>query len=1202
MRHPVSCLLLIAAFICSAFIFIHHKTSKLKERGESEDKRDGMQAYLEQQVEMMRDPVTGTVPMERMLEAKRYKDELIARHRAALVGVQWTTLGPKNQAGRSRAMLIDANDGSGNTVFASSVGGGLWKTTDITQAAPLWTPVNDFFDNLAVTSIAQDPSNTNILYLCTGEGYSNFDAIQGLGVWKSTDGGANWNQLAATNNSTFNFCQKVVVLSTGVVLVCTKSGLQRSANGGTSFTKVLGTGLGITGAVSNFCYDAEVAANGDIYASLNQSIHKSTDGGITFGSAQTVPISMSRVELACAPGDANYVYAVVELSSAINGILRTVNGGTTWTSRTEPVDDDNGISPTDYSNGQAWYDISMAVDPNDRDILYVGGIDLFKSTDGAASWTQISHWYGGFGSQYVHADQHNVQFKSGSSSVIYFCNDGGIFQTTNGTNAIPTISDKGSNLVTAQFFGCAMHPTALTSHFLAGAQDNGSHLFTTDVLQNTVQVTGGDGAFCNIDQDQSQYQFTQYVYNNYRRSTDGGFSFVNVNNGNTGRFINPSDYDDVNNLMYAARNADQYIRWNDPQTGNSFSNVSVPAFNGGQVSALKVSPNTNNRVFFAMGNGDVFRVNSAHTNAPAVTDISTGLPSAFASCIEVETGNDNHLLVTYSNFGQNSIWESTDGGASWNSVEGNLPDMPVRWALFNPNNNDQALIATDLGVWSTDNLNGGATVWGASNSGLANVRVDQLQVRQSDKLVIASTHGRGLFSSDIFTTPTALFTADKIITYKGTNIQFTSTSYKDVSWAWDFGDGNNSTLENPVHAYTTAGIYNVTLTINAGAATITKNSYIQVLPDRGTPYILTDGGNFEVNPNDFGGDNLTASAWARGNSVQAGKNGTLSGSNAWVTGIALASYSDNEDNRLMTPNFNMTTAGLYTISFFRKNSFEIDFDGFRVEYTLDKGTTWTPLGTVQANWYDFANNASTTSFDVNEPYFNLPKTLFTLCQYDVSFLAGNANVAFRLRFKSDGGVTDAGVAIDDFQLLGPPNVALPLNLTSFEASKQNADVLLKWNTQNEINVSHFELERSTDAIHFEKIYHCPAKNEVSHQYDYTDLVSRENINHGKLYYRLKMADNDSHVSYSDIRSIDFGDQGKGFSFGPNPFSDLIRINTLAIIHAVTVYDLSGNKVYENRQIKNRDIRFNASLPAGWYVMKVETENGTYTERVLKADQ
>jgi len=136
--------------------------------------------------------------------------------------------------------------------------------------------------------------------------------------------------------------------------------------------------------------------------------------------------------------------------------------------------------------------------------------------------------------------------------------------------AAPTITDKGINYVTSQFYACALHPTAYTNYCLAGTQDNGTHQFSTAGLQSTTEVTGGDGAFCHIDQNQSQYQFTSYVYNDFYRSTNSGSTWTNVVTSG-GDFISPTDYDDANNLMYMCNTAGTYKRWDDPQTCSKFA-------------------------------------------------------------------------------------------------------------------------------------------------------------------------------------------------------------------------------------------------------------------------------------------------------------------------------------------------------------------------------------------------------------------------------------------------------------------------------------------------------------------------------------------------------------------------------------------------------------------------------------------------------
>jgi hypothetical protein len=236
-----------------------------------------------------------------------------------------------------------------------------------------------------------------------------------------------------------------------------------------------------------------------------------------------------------------------------------------------------------------------------------------------------------------------------------------------------------------------------------------------------------------------------------------------------GRFVNPSDYDDVENKYYAADATDRYLRWNNPATGGtSFDIVTATGFPGSYIpnnpgndhlngiTTVRVSPNIADRVYFGFDNGTIYYVDGASTGtnktAVQILDIAAGQGHTL-SCIEIDPNDENHMLATLSNYGVTSVYETTNaqsGTPSWSTVEGNLPDMPVRWAMFNPNNNDQALIATELGVWSTDNLNGGSTDWAPTNAGLANARCDMIKYRSSDLQVLVATHGRGLFTTDDF--------------------------------------------------------------------------------------------------------------------------------------------------------------------------------------------------------------------------------------------------------------------------------------------------------------------------------------------------------------------------------------------------------------------------------------------------------------------
>src|SRR5688572_5906449 len=577
--------------------------------------KDRMDLAILQEIEFTKDPATNTVPRERLQIAYQYAEQLRSqsannRVMGAIPDMIWQERGPKNVGGRTRAILIDPNDATRKTMWSAGVGGGLWKTTDITAASPSWTPINDMFNNIAITSIAFNPVNTQIMYFGTGEGFYNADAIRGDGIWKSTNGGNAWTQLTSTTaNVNFQYIQKVVVHPiTGDVYAGTRNGLFRSADGGVSWNKVLGAGLG---AGNDRISDIEIASDNTIYVGIGifttDGVYKSTTGAagswskLNTGTNGFATTGFSRIELACAPSNANTIYAVTQ-SSGTNGvyqILQSTNAGANWTVRTNPVDADGGIG-NDFTRTQAWYDLAAAVDPNNANTLFVGGIDLFKSTNGGSSWQQISHWYGGFGFQEVHADQHAIIFEPGNSNIIYFGNDGGIFRTTNGTASIPTIISKSENYNVTQFYACAMNPTAYSSQFIAGAQDNGSQQYNSLGINATIEVTGGDGCYTHIDQNQPQYQFTSYVYNNYFRSTNSGATFAGFSSNTGGYFVNPTDYDNQNNNLYASRSGGDYHVVLNAPASNTFTPVTVAAFSGGRATNIAVSPNTSNRVFFGL--------------------------------------------------------------------------------------------------------------------------------------------------------------------------------------------------------------------------------------------------------------------------------------------------------------------------------------------------------------------------------------------------------------------------------------------------------------------------------------------------------------------------------------------------------------------------------------------------------------------------
>ncbi len=745
-----------------------------------EDERlemDGTERAIRQEFLMRKDPALDMVPTERLLAALHQMS--IARS-TQINNLTWSERGPDNIGGRCRAIMIDKNDATGNSVFAASVSGGLFKTTNFTSSSASWTPVNDLLPNLAITCLVQDNTNHNIMYAGTGEGWFNIDAVRGAGIFKSTDGGATWNILPSTvketpTDSTFEYVQDLAIDNNGNLYASLRNlsgssrGVKRSTDGGATWVQVLGLPLTDHAYTTGRAADLEVASNGDVYATLGiftaTMVMKSsfaTNGANTgaLGTWQEITPAHSgttfRGELAVAPSDPLRVYLMMQDSATdqVKTVYRSIDGGANWSSFTAPSALNNG------TNSQTWYDLISAVDPADPDVVVVGGIELAKSTDGGATWTNISS------SSSVHVDQHALVFFN--SSRLLIGNDGGIYYSSNMTNATPTFAEKNSGFDATQFYGCDFHPTD-ANYFLAGAQDNNTQQFTTPGLNSTSPVVGGDGGIPHIRQTDGQLQIAATTSNNYYRSLNGGASFTSLGssiNNNRGQFINPTDLDDAQNILYAGDDVGKYycITGLNATPAGTIKNISQMGDRG--VTAIKIDPNSANTIWLAASTVDasqtalapiVIKVTNANTT-PAVTLAKTiSVPAgAYISCVDVDAANSNNVLVTVSNFGVVSVWESTNGGTTFVNIEGDLPDIPILWGLFAPPGaqlngatGGGIILGTDLGVWTASSVNGTSTQWIANNSGLANVPVYMIKYRPANTSLVAATHGRGLFTTTL---------------------------------------------------------------------------------------------------------------------------------------------------------------------------------------------------------------------------------------------------------------------------------------------------------------------------------------------------------------------------------------------------------------------------------------------------------------------
>lgn len=979
------------------------------------------------------DPKLGYPPKERLLDAKvqakkYFQDKKSAR--GPIDNVEWSERGPNNVAGRTRAIMFDPNDESNKKVWAGSVSGGLWYNEDITSSTSEWNAYDDFLPNLAISSITYDPNNTSVFYVGTGEGWSSNDTfVRGVGIWKSVDGGLNWSIIESMSDG-FEFIQKVVVTDESTVLAAVKSnsansGIWRSTDGGDSWDKVVSSS------------GADIEISGDkIYAStLNGSMYFSNDDGVTWSDVTPADVS-GRIEIGVAKGFDNIVYAVGNEGVDAAWVYKSLDAGTSWIEVSVPtyyttdcvIDSDNV-----FTRGQGWYDLILAVSPDNPNIIILGGIDLYRSDDAGSSWTLISYWTGAC-EDYVHADQHNFLFDPNNPDHAISSNDGGVFYTENIAQSFsdggPSFESRNVNYNVTQYYACSMANEPLSNIMLAGAQDNGSHLFSSYDINSAIEVTGGDGAYCFIDQDDPDIMITSYVYNNYYVSTNGMIDFTTFGIGDeSGQFINPSEYDTRTKTLFAGANADEINIYSSLfETPISEETVSID-LGGGAISHIALTSSTD-KLFVGTYSGLVYVINDVLGDSPTATLLNSFLGSV--SCISVGQ-DDDQLLVTLSNYGVVSVHETRDGGDTWADKEGNLPDMPIRWALYNPINTDQALLATESGVWSIDDITVEDLEWEPSNEGLANVPCYMLRYRDADGLIAVATHGRGIFTSDIFVTaPLADFYTNISTGYIDEEISFNNASLKSTTYVWDFGDGMSSSEENPTHIFEDAGTYEVSLTIDGDEENVISKSVV-VLPKLDVDFELADGGDFETNEDYFVAVTIAGTGFELGSSLFEGKSGTQSGSNAWVTGLADETYVSWTEAYLYTPAYDFSLSGNYEMSFYTQYAIEDEWEGFIVEYTVDGGETWEKLGSEldEENWYNQIATSEAIVVDPGKPLFSGDtEGIFVKKSIEMNFLSNSESVGFRFVFRSDPAAEEAGIAIDDFSITGPTNTTPLVSFTS----------------------------------------------------------------------------------------------------------------------------------------------------------------------------
>jgi len=762
------CYLLIFIFVVVQFLFFQNSFAQ---------KDDPKGAW---EFERMRtaDPATGEVPHEKFEQARKMAKQQLLEQRAA--GMRdygnWTERGPNNFGGRTRAIMWDPNDITHKKVWAGGVNGGLWVNEDITDENSSWTLAFSDVNGFAISSITYDPGKDTIFYLGTGEYWApERNQARGGSVWKSENGGLTWNKIDQELHNNINnikYINKLVVDNDGVLFVGTNRGLV--SYNGTSWN----TSLIINGNIS----DIEITDNNTKYVAGSSAynvffIYRCLPGNTSFTPVTPENLDLAfRVELTVYDNDPDTVYAIGIESSDDGGdvawFIKTTNGFSTWSNINIP----NYIGwiycipnlNKHFTDGQGWYDITLQVAENNHETLVVGGIDLYRSTNGGSNWDRISARDGNCKPN-VHADQHNILINPNNTDEVIISNDGGVWYSTNlfNTSVDPSFSVRNKNYSVTQFYTC--YYSSSSDMVIGGTQDNGTIQISNANSQQGNEVTGGDGGYCFIDNSNNNIQISSYKYASYSRTTDNWLSETNIYRksfGNAGFFINPTCYDKKFKILYASHDEQKLLRIKGITSNPDADVLTLNLINDDEkITSIYMSNDVNHRIIFGT-KGAVFESRKIYiadnaNNEPNIISITGDLNIANYNTINSITQGENSNTIFITIF-DNHNWSSSvfltiDGGEKWVPKSGiGLPNIPVNWAEFNPNDFNQVIIATDIGLYITNDITQDEPNWeiidlaSGQDSSLILVSCRNIRVRPSDSKVYVATHGRGIWESDIF--------------------------------------------------------------------------------------------------------------------------------------------------------------------------------------------------------------------------------------------------------------------------------------------------------------------------------------------------------------------------------------------------------------------------------------------------------------------
>ncbi|NOX47632.1 MAG: T9SS type A sorting domain-containing protein [Chlorobi bacterium] len=745
-------LLGVAILFLSVFSFLHFielSNNQLSKTGEKPNEWFFMQRAFPY----------GEINHEAYVSSQKVAQELKTQKKKEKEAGLWELAGPLNIGGRITDVAMPENDLQ--TIYIGAANGGIFKSVD---AGNNWDAVFDEALSLSIGDIAIAPSNPEIIYVGTGEANAGGGSLayDGVGVYKSGDGGDTW-EFAGLEGSR-NIGRMVVHPTNPDILYVAamgnlfanspERGVFKTTDGGQNWQNVLFVSDS-TGAIDivihpenpEILYAAmwERVRRPDrrSYGGPTCGIYKTTNGGSSWTELSTgLPSPSSdvgRIGIDISKSQPNVLYAIyADKTGYFDGIYKTTNDGGSW------IQTNDGTLDNAYQSYGWWFG-RISIDPTNSEVAYVIAFDTYKTSNGGNSYSNITQGD-------THVDQHSLFSHPLNPSFLVLGNDGGLYISQNGGNSWTW----KNNLPITQFYTCETDHQ-FPDRLYGGAQDNGTNRTMTGSPDDWESIYWGDGFYVLVDPENNNYVYAEYQYGNLARSTNGGNSFSSAMNGisssdrknwNTPVVFDPSN---PSVLYYGSQRI-----YKSTNKAGSWSSISPDLTNGegagnltyGTITTLAVSPLNPGLLYAGTDDGNVWVKDGNTSNWEF---IASELPVRWVTRVAADPFDENTAYASFSGYRYDEflphIFRTTDKGQSWEDISGDLPEAPINDIIPDPEQDSTLYIATDVGVFVTRN---DGESWELTGSNLPLAPVMDLKLHNPTRKLIAATYGRSMFAYDLF--------------------------------------------------------------------------------------------------------------------------------------------------------------------------------------------------------------------------------------------------------------------------------------------------------------------------------------------------------------------------------------------------------------------------------------------------------------------